>query len=424
MTKNITISVLLKILQAFFGFAILHQLISTWGTERYGIWITMTSAITYMTMLDFGVGYGIKNRVSEAAAHSTPASRAELVPTIQFGVLFYAGISALIIIFGLAIVPAVSPFKDHKPAAAILWTASSATFFLSYANIILQGESKFGRLNAFALIVPLSWCLIVTLTKDQGGLPLTLAASVYAALLIIQGSTAFVAVRRLGYFQGRMRFSWNPLVAQPLLTTGIKFFLLQIASLTLFYSGNLLIFYELGPAEVARYDAATKVFSIFTVGFSVLLTVAWTEISMAKARSDGKRLRAVLAFLGLAAILAFGAAALVSWQSNFFVLRLTGVTISPRQTAPFALLAGLQSLAFAGAVFLNAFEELKGQLVLALLSIPGFFAAAYFMFGRGFGMEAVPLATAITMLPAVIYCWSRALKIIRRFEGRVSPSIV
>ena len=384
----------------------------------------MTSVITYMTMLDFGVGYGIKNRVSEAVAHPTPESRAALVPTIQFGVLFYAGMSVFIMTAGLIVVPFVSPFKDHKLAAAILWTASSATFFLSYANIILQGESRFGRLNIFALIVPSSWFVVVTLTKSQGGLPLTMAALVYAALLILQGGTAFLAVRRLGYFHGRMRFDWNPLVARPLMTTGIKFFLLQIASLTLFYSGNLVIYYQLGPAEVARYDAATKVFSVFTIGFSVLLTVAWTEISMAKARRDGKRLGTVLIFLGLAAVLVFGAAALVSWQSDFVVFRLTGVTIIPPQTAPFALLVGLQSLAFAGAVFLNAFEELKGQLILALLSVPGFFASVYFMFGRGFGMEAVPLATATAMLPAVIYCWSRALKIIRRFEDRALPAMI
>lgn len=419
MAKSVIVSVFLKALQALCGFSILHQLLSSWGGVRYGTWITMTSAVTYMMMLDFGVGYGIKNRVSEASVVADPQSRAALTATVEFGLLFYAGVSVAFMVAGLVIVPLVSPFKEHPLAAVMLWAASSATFFLSYANVILQGEGQFGRLNAFALIMPAGWLATVTLTKGNGGLPLTTAAAVYAALLLLQGGVVFTYARCLGHFRSLPSLVWNPAVAWPLLTTGVKFFLLQIASLTLFYSGNLVIFYEIGPAEVARYDAATKVFSIFTIGFSVLLTVTWTEISKAKALRNGRRLRSVFMFINLAALLAFGAAMLVSWQSAIVVHWLTGVTISSRQTAPFALLVGMQSLAFAGAVILNAFEELTGQLVLTLLSVPSFFVIAYILFGRGFRMEAVPLATSVVMLPAVLYCWSRALQIMRRFNSGV-----
>lgn len=121
MLGNLAFSLGVKGLQAFLGFAVIHHLISTWGQSRYGVWVTLTSLIAYTTMFDLGVGYGIKNKISEAHGIGR-LSDAEA--HARFGLLFYAGATAIMFCLGLVCIPYVSPFKENMAASVILWTAS------------------------------------------------------------------------------------------------------------------------------------------------------------------------------------------------------------------------------------------------------------------------------------------------------------
>lgn len=405
MLFNLAFSIAVKALQAILGFAIIHHLISSWGQAKYGTWVTMTSLIAYTTMFDFGVGYGVKNNISEAHALGRLA---DAESHAIFGILFYGGASCVIFIAGMIWIPNVSPFRENMLASNILWIGFVFSFFLSYANIVLQALGRFRISNGVALFVPLVWFICVVIFSGDDSMSLQVAAATYAALLVVQGAILATAVSRLWGFKLRGRFIESTRLARSLLLTGAKFFILQVSSLALFYSGTMMAFQFLGPVEVARYDAANKVFSMFSIGFSIFISIAWTEISRAKSAGNPARLKRIFLLLNAAALLVFAAATTVAYFSPSIVSRLTNVSLPSSDAFPFAVLIGLQAFAFSSAVYLNAFEKLMGQVVLALVSIPLFFGAAAWLLTHGHGIGSIPLAAVVATLPATLFCFSIA----------------
>lgn len=291
----------------------------------------------------------------------------------------------------------------------------------SYANIILQALGRFRILSGVGLLAPGAWFVFLLLFNSASNVSQLVASAVYSALLVCQSGLLVLAVRAVWKFDFGGDLKESLALASSLLATGAKFFALQLASLALFYSGTYLAFHSLGPSEAARYDAANKVFSIFSIGFSILVSIAWTEISKAKSSRNGPRLMRVFLLLhGSAALLSFSAV-LVAWWAPLIVSRLTNVLLDTREALPFALLATVQSVAFSSAVYLNAFEKLKGQVLLALLSIPLFFFFAFLLLNGGGGIGAIPLASAAATLPATLFCFWVALGLIRAARADFTP---
>ena len=411
MLTSIAFSVAVKGIQAVLGFAILHFLIGSWGADRYGVWAAMTSLIGYAALFDFGVGYGVKNRIAEAHAVNRLA---EAEAHASFGIAFYGTMSVVIFVLGLLVFPHASPFREHLTAAILLWAGFVASFFLSFANIILQAMGRFRIANGLGTLTPLLWYAYLRSSAHPESIDLSTAAVVYAALLTLQGVFAVVAVRRIWDFDARVRWAHVRHLARPVLMTGMKFFALQAASLALFYSGTLLAFHHLGAAEVARFDAANKIFSVFSIGFAILVSITWTEISKAKSVGDRRRLTRMFLFLNVAAIGVCIVAGAAAWLSPLITPRLTNVRIESAEAACFASLVGVQSLAFSSAVFLNAFEKLWGQVALAVVSVPLFFIAAITLLGHGFGIGAIPLASMLAVIPALLYCFATTLRLLQR----------
>lgn len=409
MITSIALSIAAKVLQAILSFAIVHDLVSAWGASRYGVWATMTSVISYTALFDLGVGYGIKNKISEAQALGRLA---DAEAHARFGFLFYLGAGVVILVGGAVSIQHVSPFREHALAATLLLAGFVANFVLSFANIILQALGRFRLLSAIALVVPAAWYVYLCLGGDAAGTRVASAAGVYAVLLIVQGGLLAVAVARVWSFRWAGRITDLRRLAGPLLATGGKFFALQFTSLILFYSGNLLTFQFLGPAQTARYDATMKVFSIFSLGFSLVISVAWTEISKAKSSINPARLRHIFYGLGACAAGVAVAAGMAAWFAPSLVLALTNISIDRSEAVPFAVLVSVQAAAFAGAVYLNAFERLSGQVMLSIGSLPVFFGVAIALFNGQFGIGTVALASSVATAPALVYSLWSAWKIV------------
>lgn len=409
MIASIVFSITAKALQALLGFAIVHDLVSAWGASRYGVWATMTSVISYTALFDLGVGYGIKNKISEAQALDRLA---DAEAHARFGFLFYLGAGVVILVGGAIAIRHVSPFREHGLAATLLLAGFVANFVLSFANVILQALGRFRLLSAIALVVPAAWYVYLRFGGDAAETRVALAAGVYAVLLIVQGGILAVAVARAWSFRWAGRITDLRRLARPLLATGGKFFALQFTSLILFYSGNLLTFQFLGAAQTARYDATMKVFSIFSLGFSLVISVAWTEISKAKSSMNPARLRHIFYGLGACAAGVAVAAGMAAWFAPSLVRALTNISIDRSEAVPFAVLVSVQAAAFAGAVYLNAFERLSGQVMLSIGSLPVFFGVAMALFNGQFGIGTVALASSVATAPALVYSLWSAWKIV------------
>lgn len=219
----------------------------------------------------------------------------------------------------------------------------------------------------------------------------------------------FVTLRKLQLqLQLTLVFNISYLVGiRPIIATGIRFFFLQLTALFLFSLGNLLTFNHIDPEGVSNYDTINKIFLMAMTVFNIVISVFWSDISHNKALKDKVKLKKLFGTL-LIICLVFNVFCFTVyfiipdivriWTKNLIIVNLNN-------TFPFPILVLIQSFAYCGSVFLNAFEKLNGQIFLGLfaafLVVP---VTNYFFVHFNFGIGTVPLVSAILLVPSMIYC--------------------
>jgi len=403
MTSQILISLLCRGIQVLCGLLVVKNLINILGVHSYGVWVTMTSIVAWMTLFDFGVGYGLKNKISEAVARN---NNADVSYWISIVIKCYLVISlVLFCLFGV-FATISSPFNDYPFVSLVLVLCAALSFFFSTGSIILQALGHFKQLYLFGLVYPVFW-LIATASHRWFSYSIEQIALIYAFLIIIQGWLVFS-------FSVRSELSINKLITtrveysvlRGILSTGVKFFLLQMCSLGLFMTGNYICYRFFGGSEVAVFDTINKVFQLFSVGFSIFISVFWTEISKAKAAQNRPRKLLCFRVLLLLSIISTATALIFAYYIDVISAIITGgkVVATFQQALPFALLVAVQSFAYSGAVFMNAYEQLKIQVWFAILSLPLFALLVSIMIRMQHGFSSIPLASAVAIMPSMFVC--------------------
>ncbi|WP_421208288.1 lipopolysaccharide biosynthesis protein [Aeromonas enteropelogenes] len=403
MTSSILISLLCRGIQVVCGLFVVKNLINILGVEEYGIWVTMTSMVAWMALFDFGIGYGLKNKISEAAARN---NYEDVSYWITIVIKCYLVISLILLFLFGVFATFSSPFKDYPFVSLILIVCATLSFFFSTGSIILQALGNFKKLYLFNLIHPVFW-LLVTTTHYWFSYTIFQISLIYALLILSQGWLVFKSsTRNESSIYEIMSAKFDVLVLKRILSTGIKFFLIQICNLGLFMTGNYIAYRFFGGVDAAVYDTINKVFQLFTVGFSIFVSVFWTEISKAKAEQDRAKKIRCFRLLMILSFMATLTAIVFSYYIEIIVSIITDGKLEANyyQALPFALLVAVQSFAYSGAVFMNAYEQLKIQVWFAIISLPLFSLMVFLMIRMNHGFSLIPLASAIAIVPSMLVC--------------------
>lgn len=409
---NIVIAMAAKLLTMGVAVLSVPLLLGLLGTQIYGTWVTLTSLIAFISILDLGVGNSVRNSVSRLDTNAQNSVRAEFVGFFQL--LFFV---ALICLLLLAVaMNSTTLLSENRLAAALLYGPPLLLLPLLLGPSVLQGARATGLQSAlqsatswlfFALVLALV-TLKVTPTLPE----LAIAWSVFYALVL--GVTFALALRTVRV-PARHLFRWSVgALPKGRLKIGGEFLALQLTSLVLYSLGNAIIFHELGAGDVARYDVLNKIFQVGLSFYTVVIGVVWSEISKHRATPDPtamarilRRLAAVsIAFAAACAAGAFVAPTLIDhWtQHQLQVTLFESFTV--------AALVSVQSIAYVGAVFMNAFEQIRIQVLLGCVSIVLMIPLSIALIQQGLGIAAVPLAAmALTVLPAIV-CNRNALRLV------------
>lgn len=403
MTAHILISLLCRGIQVLCGLLVVKNLINILGVDTYGVWVTMTSIVAWMTLFDFGVGYGLKNKISEAVARENNDEVSYWVSVIIKCYIVIALV--LFCLFGTFAFISL-PFKNYPFVSVVLVTCAALSFFFSTGSIILQALGHFKQLYTLGLIYPVFW-LLATASHYWFSYSINQIVLIYAFFIIMQGWFIFyISIGSGRSILGSLKNKINYSVLRGILATGVNFFLLQICSLGLFMTGNYICYHFFGGSDVAVFDTINKIFQLFSVGFSIFISVFWTEISKAKAGNN--RAKKLLCFRVLMALSFISTITALIFAYNIDVITsiISGgkIIASYDEALPFACLVSVQSFAYSGAVFMNAYEKLKVQVYLAVISLPLFFFIVSIMIKMHHGFSSIPLASAIAIVPSMLAC--------------------
>lgn len=405
LARAFLLNTLIKISSAVLALVSIPFLIQALGVENYGLWVTLSSIIGWLTIFDFGVGHALKNTVANTLATGayTDAQK-EAQQVFKFTSLIAVLFSVLFVLLTYYV-----PFlKENKTLVLSLYLPIFLSFPMSMGAMILQGARKTHIQSAVALLLPVS-VLLFALTCVFFEIQLELKYFiVYFCLFFV---FVWYMYWRLAFkeIKADKNFYVDAFYSKLLnKRTGVggRFFILQLSSVILYSSGNYLVYNYMGPGAAAEYDTVNKLYFFGLSIFNMVVAIFWPEISYSVANNDFLRVKKIyLIMLRLTFVFTIGAIG-VSFFAGDIIKVWTKEKIIVDSLTPFyfAFLVVVQAWAYSGAVVLNAIEKVTGQLIISVISSV-FLIPVFFMFLKyGYGVVSVPMSAALLSLIAMVYC--------------------
>jgi O-antigen/teichoic acid export membrane protein len=283
-----------KVIAMGTGFISVSLAIGYLGSERYGMWVTMSSLVGVLGPLDLGIGLGLLTILSDANGRGDRETARRAVAT-SLVMLFTIGAAALLLFLATyALIPWPRLFNVHTaqaaseagPAAAVLLTSFAIGLPLGIVGLIQLAHQSNYVSSAWAIAGNLgSLAAIVAVITLHASLPMLVLALTAVGLLaaLLNGAVLF-------------RFQWPWLrphradvdmkLIRPLLRVGGLFMILQIAGLAAYQLDNFVIAQIMGAESVAEYAIPLKLFSLAPTLLSFALTPLWPAYRESLARGD------------------------------------------------------------------------------------------------------------------------------------------
>ena len=382
------------------------------GTERYGLWMTITSLVAMMAFADLGLGNGLLNSITEAKGGDDRESVRRYVSSAFFLLLGIATVLLGLFVLVYALIPWPRVFnvvttvatREAGPAVFVFVACFALNMPLDTVQRVQIGYQEGFETNlwvAAGSLMGLSALLVAM--HFQVGLPGLLLSISGGQLLGVFGNWSREFLWARPWLLPDLA-CWDADAARKLLRTGVMFLILTVSSTFTAPVDNIIISQILGPEAVTQYAVPMRLFLI-VVSLSLLFVVPlWPAYGEAMARRDVQWVRATLTNSLRYSLGVFGPLALVLALSGKLIVRIwVGSQIHPS----YAMLLGMGTWAViaifgnALATFFNGTNHLKVQVFTAILmAITNLILKL--VFTRYAGLWAVPWATVLSSIPAIV----------------------
>ncbi len=424
--KNILASLFIKGCSIAVGLVSVPLTLHYVNPEQYGIWLTLSSLVSWLGYFDIGLGNGLRNKFAEAKAKGDDHLARVYVSTT------YA-ILTIIILVVMVLFFCINPFLNWATIlnasptissnlsllAIIIFLFFCMQFVLQLITTILNADQRPAKASFFNFLGSLlAMITIFILTKTTRGnlIYLGLAFTV-AQLVVLAASTLWFYTHEYKKYAPSFKYV-NFKYARNLMGLGIKFFVIQISFIVLYETSTILIAHLRDTADTAavtKYNLAFKFFSVITMVFGIIMMPFWSAYTEAFVKNDFDWIRASMKNLMRMWLLFFTGGVIMLLLCN----QVYALWVGPEIKVPFRMsliVAGyilVNSWNMIFSVFLNGVGKIKLQLYFgiagALINIP---LALYL--GKQIGIEGVVLSTFLLGLINAVWSPMQYYKIINR----------
>ena len=407
--KNIVASFVIKGLSIAISLVLVPLTINYINPSRYGIWLTLSSIVGWLSFFDIGFGFGLRNKFAEALAENKVELARIYVSTT------YAILSLIIGVVLLAFF-IVNPFLNWTKIlntspdlagelsilALIVFVFFCLRFIFQLLSTVLAANQEPAKGSFIELMGSMfSLFLIFILTKTTSGSLIYLGAilSFTPVFVLIVSSIWFY---RNEYKKFAPSFKFIKLkYAKDLMSLGLKFFIIQIAALVLFNTDNIIIIQLFGSKYVTTYNVSFKLFSIIVMAFNIIATPLWSSFTEAYTKNDLDWIKTTIKTLEKIWLFLILLTIIILFLSPY----LFKLWLGDKVQVPFVLSVAMSSYVIVSiwqtmhVFFLNGIGKVKLQLYLVIFSSLINIPLAIFL-GRKFGLVGITITS--TMLFAIM----------------------
>jgi O-antigen/teichoic acid export membrane protein len=272
------------------------------GSERYGMWITMSSLVAALGPLDLGIGLGLLTVISDAHGRDDRATARRAIATAAAMLTLIGAVAAVIFALTYPAIPWARIFNVVSPTAAAEAGPASAVLFAAFALGLPLGIIGQVQLAYQSGYISSAWAIagnvgslmaLIAVISLRGSLPVLVVALTGVGLVAAAVNGWFLFRRQRPWLMPRRR-DVELSTARPLLRTGALFLVLQLAGLAGYQLDNLVIAQLLGARMVQEYAVPAKLFTLAPTLLSFALTPLWPAYRESLARGDGAWVRRTL----------------------------------------------------------------------------------------------------------------------------------
>lgn len=417
--SQIKSSVVYKGLAVICSFMLIPLMLEYLGEQRFGIWITLFSIMSWVLFFDLGIGSGLRNRLSVCLADNRRQEAAGFISTAYGISTLLATALFLMICISAYLVNWQYVFNAYDIKNSELRLSVLIVSFLFLLNFVLSlvlqalhaaQKTSYTVLHQFLSNFFALFAVFVTSKFTEASLAIiavTYGMALLSATLLI--SVFFYRVNKELLPNYRL---FLPGKVPALMGLGGQFFVIQLAVLALFSTDKIIITQLFGPAEVSRYELVFKLFSVILIINSLLLMPLWSAYTQAAVRGEFDLIKRTLYkthFFGIALAIAslflyfFGKYIIALWIGK-------DVEIAPGLLMGMFVFTVLRVWCDLYAYLLNGLGVIKFQMwlavVQAIVNVPLsiYFAGIYGVSGVVFATSAALLLSALGLpISAYVY---------------------
>ena len=302
-TKNIMVSILVKGFTILTSLLIVPMTIDYVNPTQYGIWLTLSGVIGWMSFFDLGLGNGFRNRFAEAKAKGDMRLAREYVSTTYFSI---GSIVTLVLTIFLIINQYInwsdvlnveaSYQAELQKISIVVCTFTGLNMIVGIFRTLVEADQKH-RISSL-IQAGSSLCSLLCiwiLTQVSHGSLFNLALYFSGMMCVVTTITSLVMYRCSRYRMVAPSFRYiRPHLIRDILSLGGQFFIIYLCLIACFSVMNIVISREVGPIAVTQYNIANKYFGMIYMLFIIALAPLWTSFTDAYTKKDYSWMRATI----------------------------------------------------------------------------------------------------------------------------------
>ena len=424
--KNIIGSFGIKGLSILTSLVLVPFTINLLDKEKYGIWITIFSIVTWFNMMDIGLGNGFRNKFAEALAMNKRKLAKAYLQTLYSSMTIISGV--LIVAFLVVnhflnwyhILNIPADFNENIDViAAVVFLLFCVQLVLKNISTVLLSLQKTTFSNSLMFLGNLLALILIFLFNKFHATSLFSIALIFmiSPIIVLSVTTIIVFRNYLKEFRPALFSVPRKKYFNELMGLGLKFFLIQITTVVMFSSSSVIISQLYGPSSVTPYNVAYQLFAAAQIFFGIIITPFWTAFTEANAKSDfgwiKKALKKLMALWGIYSI-----GIILLWLISSFVFKIWlggKIAIPLSLSFQFALFAILMTWSSIFSFFVAGIGKitisLYGAIFQCIIYIP---LAIFLAKALGLNTTGIILATNLNLLIPVILLALQTKKIINQ----------
>lgn len=287
--KNVFLSFGVKVGSIAVGLLLVPMTIDYINPVQYGVWLTISSIITWMNFFDIGMGNGLRNKLAASLALKKYDEAKKYVST-TYALLALIAIGLFVFIFlvspfidwrGLLNIPKEVPDDIHFVVLIVL-SSFCVQFVVQLINTVLTASHEPAKAALISFIGQLGVLIAVYFLRKTvpGSLSVLVLTLTLIPVLSLMVASLFFYVTKLKPITpsfDKIDFSY----AKSILNIGGAFLILQLGAIVLYQTNSIIIAKTMGMEAVTEFNVAFRLFSIITMVFSIIITPYWSAFTEA-----------------------------------------------------------------------------------------------------------------------------------------------